>query len=244
MSTLALLDVTTHVDGHDFTGDTNSAQLTLEAAQLNATAFASGGSTVLKGGLKTSTFNMEGFFQSAASDAVDPEAFPNLGVRNRVHTMIPEGSETDTAYLWRAGHFSYQLLGTLGEMAPFTLGSMGTDGVGAARGQLAVAKADVSSTGAVGSPVNLGAGSSGERLFWTLHVFGVGTSISLKVESDDAQGFGSPTDVTGATLGPISARGGSWLTPIDASSITDSWFRVNVTAITGTFNIASALAIQ
>lgn len=244
MTTLALLDVTTYVDGHDFTGDTNQAALTMETAQLDKTTFGSGGWNEFTGGLKTSTLNMQGFFQSATEDAVDPEAFNNFGTRNRVHTMIPEGSEGDIAYLWRAGHFNYELLGTLGEMAPFTLGSMGTDGQGVQRGQLAVGKQDVNSTGAVGSAVNLGAGSAGEFLYMTLHVFSAATTISVKVESDDAQAFSTPSDVASATIGPVTTRGGSWMTRVDASGITDTWFRVNVTAITGTFNIAAALAIQ
>lgn len=244
MTTLALLNVTTYLDGHDFTTDSNQALLTTEAAALDATTFGSNGWTELKGGLKTSTLNMQGFWQSAASDAVDPEAFTNLGVRNRVHTLAATGTEAEPAYLWRAGHFSYQLGGTLGEMAPFTLGSQGTDGVGVVRGHLAAAKQNVSAVGAFGSGVNLGAGSAGEFLYATLHAFVAGTTVTVEIQSDADNTFAAPTVV--ATFPAVTAVGGSWLARVDASAITDTWFRFNVptAGITGTFSLAGAIAIQ
>lgn len=242
MSTVALLNVFSYVDGHDFTGDTNQARLSMEAAARDATTFRSSGWREHKGGLKTSSFELGGLWQSDASDAVDPEVFNNLGSRNRVHTFGTAETEGEPAYMWKAGQFSYSLLGQLGEMAPFNVTAMGTDGVGVVRGQLAAAKGDVSATGALGSGVNLGAGSSGEFLYATLHVFSAGTSLDVEIQSDADSGFGTPTTV--ATFSTLSARGGTWLARVDASSITDTWFRFNVTAITGTFNVAGAIAIQ
>lgn len=242
MSTVALLNVFSYVDGHDFTGDTNQARLSMEAAAKDATTFRSNGWREHKGGLKTSSFEMGGLWQSDASDAVDPEVFNNLGSRNRVHTFGAKETEGEPAYMWRAGQFSYSLLGQLGEMAPFSVSAMGTDGVGVVRGQLAAATGDVSAAGALGSGVNLGAGSSGEYLYATLHVFTAGTSLDVEIQSDADNSFGSPTTV--ATFSTLSARGGTWLARVDASSITDTWFRFNVTAITGTFNVAGAIGIQ
>lgn len=243
MSTVALLNAYSYAAGHDFTGDTNQVALTMESAALDKTTFRSNGWTELQGGLKSSTFDQQGYW-SAGINQVDPVAFDNLAVRDLVHTMGPAEAEQQVAYLWRAGWFNYQLLGTLGEMAPFTLQSQGTDGVGVVRGQLAAEMADVSATGAIGSAVNLGAGSSGQFLYMAFHVFSAGTTISAKIESDDAEAFTTPSDVASATVGPITAVGGTWMTRVDASAITDTWFRVNVTAVTGTFSVAAALAIQ
>lgn len=243
MSTIALLNAFSYVDAHDFTGDTNQISLNMEAAALDKTTFRSSGWTELVGGLKTSTFDQSGYWQ-AGTDQVDPDAFTNLATRNRVHTMGPVETEQNTAYMWQAGHFSYQLLGTLGELAPFTLQSQGTDGVGVLRGQLAKELGNVSATGATGSAVNLGAGSAGDFLYMAFHVFSAGTTISAKIQSDNAEAFSSPADVVGATVGPITTTGGTWMTRVDASAISDTWFRLNVTAITGTFSIAAAMAIQ
>lgn len=242
MTTIALTNVFSYVGGHDFTADSNQANLQMEATQLDATTFRSKGWMEYKGGLKSSTFDLSGHWQSAAEDAVDPEAFNNLGTRNRTHTMGPVETETGVAYMWRAGFFQYQLLGSINEMAPFTLQSLGSDSVGVVRGQLAAAMQDVSATGALGSGVNLGAGGTGTYLYATLHTFTAGTSLDVEVQSDDSSSFASPTSV--ASFSTVSSRGGLWLARVDASSITDTWFRLNVTAITGTFSVAGAIGIQ
>lgn len=242
MTTLALLNVFSYVDGHDFTGDTNQARLTMEAAAKDATTFRSNGWREHRGGLKTSSFELGGLWQSDDEDAVDPEVFNSLGSRNRVHTFGAKETEGQPAYMWRAGQFSYSLLGQLGEMAPFSVSARGTDGVGVVRGKLAAAMGDVSATGALGSGVELGAGSSGEYLYATLHAFDAGTSLDVEVQSDVDNTFSAPTTV--ATFSTISARGGTWLARVDASAFTDTWYRLNVTAITGTFSVAGAIGIQ
>lgn len=242
MSVLALLDCTTHVAGHDFTTDTNQAAVQSEAAALEKTTFGSAGWTELHGGLKSLAFAYQGFWQSAASDAVDVEAFTDLGVANRVHTFGPVPTEATTAYLFRAGNFAYNLGGTIGELAPFTLNSQGTNGEGVIRGQWAKKKGNVSATGVLGSGVNLGAGAAGKFLYATLHAFSVGTTITVEIQSATTSAFTTPT--TRATFTAVTARGGSWLPRVDASAITDTWWRMNVTAITGTFSVAGAIAIQ
>ena len=243
MATLALLNCYSYVDGHDFTGDTNQANLAMEAAVLDRTTFRSNGWTEHAGGLKTSTFDLSGFFQAGAGQ-VDPDAFSNLGVRNRVHTFGPEEIEGGTAYTWKAGEFTYSLLGALGEMAPFSLQAQGTDSTGVVRGQLAKKMANVSATGATGSGVNLGAGATGEFLYASFHVFTAGTTITINVESAPTSAFVDLDTVTRATIGPLTAVGGTWVPRVDVSAVTHPWYRFNITAITGTFSVAGALAIQ
>lgn len=243
MGVLALTNAFCYLHGHNFTCDTNQLNLSLEAAQLDRTTFCSNGWTTLAGGgLKSGQFSMGGFWQSAASDAVDPQAFADLGVAGRVFTFGPAETEGEVAYMWQGGHFNYQLLGSIGELAPFTLEAAGTDGVGAVRGRLAKARGSVSATGALGSVLNLGAVGAGQYLYATLHVLGTpGTTITVLVESDDAAGFSSPT--TRATIGPLTAAGGTWMTRV-AGPVTDTHWRVNVSAITGAFEVAGAIAIQ
>jgi len=240
MSELALIDAFAYVAGHDFTGDTNQLQFQAEAAALDATTFGSGGWMENAYGLKNLGFNMQGFFQSATDDAVDPEAFTDLGVASRVHTFGDVETETSPAMIFQAGKSQYQLLGQVGELAPFQLQSVGTDGVGAIRGQLAKAKGVVSAVGALGSGLNLGAVASGKYLYATFHVFSAGTTITVLVESDDNSGF--TTAATQQTIGPITTRGGTWMTRV-AGPITDTWYRMRVSAITGSFTVAGAIGI-
>jgi hypothetical protein len=243
VSTFTLTDCTTWIAGHDFTGDSNSLSLSLEADEQDATTF---GSTFRsrKAGLRSLSAELECFY-SAGSGEIDPVVFSSLGTAGEVATFSPTGAVQTTAYMCQVGKFSTEILGSIGEMAGQSLSMQGTDGqVGAVRGQVCKTKASVSATGATGSAVQLGAGSAGKYLYLALHVFSAGTTISVKVESDDNSGFTSASDVAGATIGPVTAAGGTWMTRVDASAFTDDWYRINVTAITGTFSIAAALAIQ
>ncbi|MEU8379778.1 hypothetical protein [Streptosporangium sp. NPDC048865] len=243
MSPIALTNAYCFVHGHDFTCDTN--QLTLDAtpAALDRTTFCSEGWTTLAGGgLKTAGFSMGGFWQSAASDAVDPQAFADLGVVDRAFTFGPIMTEGQPAYMWQGGHFNYQLLGSIGELAPFTLAAAGTNGVGVVRGQLAKARGVVNATGVLGSVLNLGAVGAAQFLYATLHVLGTpGTTITVQLQSDDSAGFASPT--TRATIGPITTTGGTWMTRV-AGAIADTHYRLNISAITGSFTVAGAIAVQ
>src|SRR5690554_4261762 len=130
------------------------------------------------GGLKTVEAELNGFLDSDASIGVDPEIFPNLGIHDRVVTMAHDDAEGSIAYMFQAGQFSYDLFGSVGELAPFSVSMMGTNSVGLIRGQVAKAKASVSATGATGSPVNLGNVGASQYLYATLHVIGTpGTTI-------------------------------------------------------------------
>ncbi|MBM7788853.1 hypothetical protein [Tenggerimyces flavus] len=242
MGVIALLDCFIHVHGHDFTTDSNSGQLATETAPLDKTTFGSAGWTELHGGLKSWTLALKGFWQSDTSDAVDPEIFNGLGSTGQVFTLGPVETEAQVAYFAQGGKFNYQLLGQLGELAPFTLASQGTSGQGVIRGQLAKARGVVSAAGQVGSALNLGAGAAGKFLYATVHTFLAGTTVTIQVQSDTASNFPTPTTV--ATFPAITARGASWLVRVDSTGITDTWWRLNVSAITGSFTVAGAIGIQ
>lgn len=238
MATFALVDATTWVGGHDFTTDLNSISLNVEAEELDVTTFGGNGYRQRISGLKTNSSEQSGFWDSAP----DAESFGNLGTKNEVATTSVDGQEESVAYLRRVGKFSYQQFGAVGEAAPFTLSMMGTDPHGVVRGQVALAKGAVSAPGAVGSPVNLGAVGASQFLYVAFHVFTAATTITLKVESDSAQAFSTPADVTGATIGPVTVAGGTWMTRV-AGPVTDTWYRLNATTVTGTFTVAAAIGI-
>lgn len=240
MSAQALLNVTSYVDNHDFTGDSNVAQLAIDAVQLDASTFRSGGWMENAYGAKNAQFNLQGFWQSALADAVDPELWAGLGTVDRVHTIAPDEIATGVAYMLRAGENSYQLLdGGYGQLAKFTVAAQVSNGP-AVRGQLAKIKGAASATGPLGSGVNLGAVASGQYLYAAFHVFTVGTTITVQVQSDDNSGFTTPTVV--GTIGPLTLRGGYWMTRV-AGPLTDTWYRFNVSAVTGAHVVAGAIGI-
>lgn len=244
MAPLVLINAFVYVAGHDFTGDTNEAMVDGEYDVKDATTFraSSSGWKDFARTTRKVAFDEKGFWSSAASDSVDTEAFGDLAVANRVCTIGTAETETSPALLFQAAKFKLSQWGKLGDLAPFQLSGSGTDKSGLVRGQLGKAKGTVSATGALGSGLNLGAVSSTQFLYATFHVFPTaGTTITVVVESATAGTFVGAT--TRATIGPLTTTGGVWLTPV-AGPVTDTWWRFRVSAITGTFLVAGAIAIQ
>lgn len=245
MSTFVLTDVGTWVSGYDFTCDSNSASLSIEVDDQETTTFCTNGWRSRVGGLREISCDLEGFWQ-AGSGQVDAEVFGSLGVTNQPVTMSPTVSTVASpAFMFLGGKFSYEMFGDLGDVTPFSLSMMGTEGSpGLIRGQIAATKQTVSATGVLGSGVtDLSSNdqvSSSQYLYATFHVFSAGTTITVTVESDDNSGFTSAT--TRATIGPITSAGGTWMTRV-AGPITDTYYRFNVTAITGSFSVGGAIAI-
>jgi len=239
MPAFALLDVDLYVAGHDFTGDTNQAQLNLEAAALDATTFGSGRWMENAYGLKTVAFNHSGFWQSALDDAVDPDSFGDLAIE-RVHTFTETGVETDPAWFFNAAKSNYQIGGEVGPLAPFSLASTATDKYGAIRGQLAKAKGAMNAIGALGSGLQLGAVAADQFLYASFHIFTAGTTATIQVQSATTGAFGAPT--LRGTIGPLTTRGGTFMARVPGP-ITDQFYRFNVSAITGAFVAAGAIGI-
>lgn len=253
MTTIALLDVASYVGGHDFTGDSNSTQLTLGRVPLDRSTFRSGGWTELTGGLRTAEFAQAGHW-AAGAVSVDAAGFAQLAETEMPHTMAPSETEGAVAYLWQAQRFAYQALaGEVGALAAFSLTSQGATDIGVVRGRLAVAPWDgptmsavtYDSIGAAGSPVELPAVGDDplQHVYATVHILGTpGTTVTLELESDTTADFDDTPEVQ-ASVGPLTAAGGTWVTPI-AGPITDTWWRVNIDAITGTFTLAAALGVR
>lgn len=239
MGALAWTNVKPFIAGYDFTSDANNAALSLEAASLDATTFGSNGWTEAAPGLMSSSFQLSGFWQSDTEQAVDPQAFAALG-GSKVITVVPDGGEEDVAYLWQAVGTNYQIGGQVGDLAPFSLQAAGSDGYGVVRGSLFKARGTVSATGATGAAIELGAVAADEALYVSLHVFSAGTTLTIVLESDEDGDFNSAT--TRATFSGITSSGGYWART--AGAITDTFYRLRVTAITGSFIIAGAAGIK
>lgn len=244
MGTQALINAYAYVDGLDFTGVAEDLRLACQAEQRQQTNFRSGGWHELKNTLKTSAFDTGSFWSSDSATDLDAVSFAGLGVANRVITIGIDETEDQYAFMMRGMQPSYSWLeGAIGDLAKAKVHAVGSDGAtGVVRGKLAKEYGTVSATGAAGTALNLGAVSSTQKLYSTLHIFGTpGTTITGVIESDDASNF--PSATTRITFGPLTVAGGNWATPV-LGAITDTWWRLRITAITGTFTIAAAIGIQ
>jgi len=241
----SLVNATVLYDGYDFSGDSNKLTIAAKVDELDSTTFTAAGAPSYHariGGLRDVELALDGYWQSAAANAVDPQVFPVLGAVDKPVTVSPDGAAGSVAYLAQMGKFAYDLGGSVGDIMPFTVDSMGTNGVGLVRGQVAAAKQSVSATGALGSAVQLGAPTATQYVYATFHVLSAGTTITIQVQSDTASNFPSPT--TQATIGPLTAQGGTWMTRVIGPFVGETWWRFNVSALTGTFQVAGAIGVQ
>lgn len=244
MGSLAASNITTWFSAYDMTGDLNSTSLAMEYEALDSTVFGCTART-RAAGLEDVTLQEAGFWQAGAG-LIDPTAFTALGGASQVITNASDPAEGTVAYFYRARQFQYQLFGEVGQLIPFSLNASSARGtglaaVGAVRGRTLKTKASVSSTGVTGTAYQLGAVASGQYLYAGLHVFSAGTTITGVIESDDNSNFTSAT--TRITFSGITTAGGYWGTRV-AGAITDDYYRLRITAITGTFSIACVAGIK
>lgn len=236
MSAFVLFDCSAWIDGFAATTYSNNLSLKQDIDDQDTTTFGSGGYKSRIGGLRSVDFELKGFWESPVDDT-----WTNLGVADRTCTVTANATEAQPAWMFQAGEFSYERGGGIGDVDPFSLKAMGTNGVGLVAGQLAKSKGDVSATGVLGSVLNLGAPTSTQYVYAVLHVFTAGTTITVQVQSDDSAGFSSAT--TRGTIGPITTTGGTWMTRVAGPFVGETHWRMNVSAITGTFNVAGAIGI-
>lgn len=245
MAEFALLDAFAYVGGHDFTGTLSEWNMNGGGEPLDRTTFRNNnGARRFKTGLLTTDVSMGGFADLAA-DGVDVHMW-NTWHGRLVRVITAGNEETEGQPCCITQIVTSQINpgggGQVGQMSRYTMAAQGSDKYGGIRGTLLVGQQTVSTTGAKGTAVQAGAVASGERLFATFHLLGApGTSITAVLESDDNSNFTSAT--TRITFGPLTAQGGTWATPV-AGAITDDWWRIRVTAVSGSWTVAAAMAIE
>ena len=233
-----------YLGGHDFTGDINTWNCNSSFETLDKTTFRNNGARQFRGGLFTTAMGMSGF---ADLDEYGPDVELWGALTGRTAQVVTAGNletEGEPCVFTRGlvPQFTPGGGGQVGALSSFNMSASGTDRYGAIRALLFAAVQTVSTTGAKGTALQLGAVGADQRLFASLHLLGEpGTSITVVLESDDNSNFTSAT--TRGTFGPLTAAGGFWLSPV-GGAITDTWWRFRVTAITGTWDIAAAAAIE
>lgn len=241
MGTFSVISPAIHVHDLDVGPFLEQFAMHVEVATPDVTTFGSGGWHTRTPGLKTVASDGTGFTDFSATGS-DLSLWNQLAAVDQVATICAQGAETNVAYFWQAGRFMFTPLDAkVGDASGFKTSSQSTNKQGAIRGQLGKAKGTVSATGQLGSALNLGAASSSQFLYASFHIFVAATTITIQIQSDTANNFPAPT--TRATIGPLTATGGTFLTRV-AGPITDTWWRFNVSAITGTFTVAGAIGVQ
>jgi len=244
MAPLVLINTRLFTGGADLTSRSNKVEITSEAEDKDATTFGSGGWKELLGGLVASEISAEGLWEAGAPGLVDDEMWLDLGGLGPF-TACPDGAAVgQLAYLTKTMTGKYGIGGAVGDIAPWQAEAKSSWPT--VRGLLAHPPGTARTATGTGTGQQLGAVAAGRNLYACLHVLSVaGTtpSITVAIESDDTNGFGSP--VTQLTFAAATAVGGQVLRVPGA--ITDTWWRPKWT-ITGTggpsFLFALSFGIQ
>jgi len=227
--------------GYDLSDHVTSVNLEIMSEELDATTINSGGFRERLGGLKDSTLQLDGFYEAGANK---PDALLGASVGNElIVTTVPDAGVGNTAYFMKSRLFSYQMFGTVGEIAPFSISKSQSDDE-VVQGKIEIDSALTTTGNSTG--VQLGAVGSTEKIYVAIHCTAVsGTStptVTFKLQSDDNASFTSPTDVI--TFSDITAIGADYQSA--AGAITDDYFRLNYT-ISGTspsFSIHATIGIE
>lgn len=240
MASLALTNVKTFVAGHDLSGQMNAVALEYSADMLDATTF--GATTRINAaGIKSVVASHQGLWDASATTSVDPVLFNRIGTSDIPVVISPDGGEVgEVAYLFRAIHVEYAPGGAVGELLDYSVTMEGTGGQPLIRGAMLH---NGSATGDVtGTAVQVGAVGASAYLYAALHVMSGTGDFTVKVQSDSASDFSSPTDrITFTQVGTATAVASEWATRV-AGAITDDYWRI-VATNPNTRNFAVAIGI-
>ncbi len=244
MAKLVLTGVRTFTHGLDITGVSNKVELKAKVEDKIVTNYLSAGWHEHLAGLGQAEFDMEGFWEAGTLANVDDTSFAALGSVGPWTVAPIDANEASLAYLSRALRTTFNLLGAVGDVAPFT--GHGEGSWPLARGQVASNPGTARTVTGTGTILTMTGPLTGQYVYGNLHVLSVaGTAvptITARIESATVIGFGSPT--TRATFTAATAIGGEAIRA--AGPITDGFWRLAWT-ITGTgpsFLVAASIGVK
>ncbi len=122
MAEQVLIDVGIWIAGVSYAGVSNSVGVKVSADTPEKTVFKGGWRTRAEGGLKTSAFSLEGFFDTVITDEAQ---FASLGTERSV-MVVPAGmTPGDVAYIVPVAVSGHQLSGSVGDLLAFTYAAEG-----------------------------------------------------------------------------------------------------------------------
>lgn len=233
--------------GYDLSGNLNANEVKAARADLPNQQYGDTMACTFPG-IQQVDAMIRGFYSTTSGHA-DPVHAARIITKDASEwplTLLPQdapgaaGAEGNVAYNLRSAQFAMEFGAEHGALLPFSGKSMARTGR-LDRGTVTIPKTTFSAT-TNGTALQLGAVGATEKLVAILHVFSVnGGTWTVTVESDNAQGMGTPatratfTGATGITRQVIEVAG----------AITDDWWRgvVTETAAGTDVNLALLLAI-
>ena len=166
MAELTLTDAGIWIEGRSYSGVSNQVTLELSADAPTKTTFGDGGNmTRAAGGLKTSAFSLEGYYDTVGPDA---DQFASMGAARSVMVVPDDMTAGAVAYVVPVTVGAYTpLAGTVGELAGMTYASEGNGA--AVRAQVMDVREGMDAD-ATTTRVQLGTVAAGETLQVWLHV--------------------------------------------------------------------------
>lgn len=222
-----LTDVRLFTGGCDLTSANNKVEFQAEVDEKDVTVFRSSGTGQMWGsvigGIAKGSVDAEGFWSAGSSDQVDDNLWPGLGGNGAWSWCPATANVGEVAWVTSALQSSYQILGAVGDVAPWKAKASTSGAIG--RGKVAHPPGTARTATGTGTSVQHVAVPAGQYLYANLHVLsvaGTGTpTLTVKIQSDNATGFPSATDQI--TFTAATAVGGE--SKRIAGPITDDWFR-------------------
>lgn len=243
-----LTDVRLFTGGCDLTSANSKLEFSAEVDEKDVTVFRSSGTgqyfQSVIGGIAKGTVDAEGFWSAGGSDQVDDNLWPGMGGVGAWSWCPDTANVGSVAWLTQALQANYQILGAVGDVAPWKAKASTTGPI--SRGVVLHDPGTARTTTGNGTGVQHVAVSSGQYLYANLHVLSVsGTStptLTVTVQSDVDNTFATPT--TQISFAAATAVGGQALRA--AGPITDTWYRVafTISGVTPSFLFLVTLGVS
>lgn len=225
MATLPLTDAAVLVAGYDLTGDANALDLEYSAEMLDGTTYGND-TRIHKGGLKSVSAAVRGFYNTGSLGDPDSALFSRIGTSGLPVSIIPARTAGERAFLFKSTGAAYDLGGEIGQLTPFSL-DLDASKSNLVRGTLmADETSEAASSNA--SAVQVGALSSSQSMYAALHVIaasGTTPTLDVIVQSDDNSGMSSAT--TRISFTQATAVTSEWSSV--AGAVTDDYWRISWT---------------
>lgn len=220
------------LDAWDLSGDLNKIAMEYGVDLQDATTFANQGGKARKGGLKSTSLALEGFWNGGV-DQVDEVLWGKVGAVSVPITVADgTGLAGDPAFSFLAGLAQYVPGAAVGEMFKFSVDAESSDDA-LIRGILL--RNSIETAGANGAAFAQGLVGAGQRLWAALHVVAIagGGTWTFKVQSDTS-GFPSPIDRI--TFNAVTVKGSQWAVPVAGPIATDDNWRATWSVAGGAGN--------
>ena len=235
MAVLAFTDAEILAGPLRLTGRSNEIDLTFDGVKLDVTSFDSNGWEECIGGMRSAMAKVAGFYDVGPVETgalnLDQQLLSEVAGSQLPLVVAPTKADGSVAYIAPVKRGNLAVLGTVGDVAPFSSDMWGDGAV--ARGALIHPANVLRTAGGTGNGVQLGTVATGRQLLVAINVTtvtGTTPALTITVQRDDNAGFTTPTTVT--TLGPTAVPTSS-LVAVPGPITPDDRYRITWT-LTGT----------